>query len=168
MYSYGEVPMSVKTEINDRYYALHRWATLRRLLGAIVKRPSAMRNLAEAMDGYRICGQHDEGLKVVSLRHIVGSEGRGNDFDCGFRPLKTHTRARWFNIARAHFAGLDLPPVELIRIGDAYYVRDGNHRVSVAKAFGQLDIEALVTAYQVAPRTTLEVRAPVALQEAAA
>jgi len=61
-----------------------------------------------------------------------------------------------------------LPPVELIRVGDEYYVRDGNHRVSVARAFGQPYIEALVTEYRVAPRTTREARAPAALQEAAA
>lgn len=168
MYSYAEVPMGVKIELNDKYYGLYRRATLGRLLGVIMGRPRPLRNLAEATDGYRICGQHDEGLQTVPLRHIVGSEGRCNDFDRSFRPLKTHTRPRWFSVARAHLSGLGLPPVELIRVGDEYYVRDGNHRVSVARAFGQPYIEALVTAYQVAPRATLEVRAPAALQEAAA
>lgn len=156
IYGHSEAATSVRVEINDKYYSLHRWATLRRLLGAIMKRPSSLRNLAAAMDGYRICGQHDEGLQVVPLRYIVGSEGRCNDFDCAFRPLKTHTQQRWFNVARAYLSGVNLPPVALIRVGDAYYVRDGNHRVSVAKAFGQLDIEALVTEYQVTPRTMLE------------
>jgi uncharacterized ParB-like nuclease family protein len=114
------------------------------------------------MDRYQICGQHHEGLRMIPLSQIVGSEGRCGDFDRGFRPLKTHTRQRWFSIARAHLAEVALPPVDLIRVGDEYYVRDGNHRVSVARAFGLKAIEAMVTEYHLLPRTALEGRAPVA------
>jgi len=161
MYGYAGAS-GVEIRLDEQYYGLHRRAMLGRLLGVISGRPRSLRSLDEAMDGYRIRGQHDEGLKTVPLSRIVGSAGRCKDFDRHFRPLKTHTRQRWFSVARAHLSGLDLPPVELIRVGDEYYVCDGNHRVSVARAFGQMDIEALVTEYQVAPRTTLEVRAPVA------
>ena len=75
---------------------------------------------------------------------IIGSEGRTNDSDRDFYPLQTHNRDRWIGIAAARRQGAILPPVELIQYGDGYYVRDGNHRVSVAKIAGQVEIEAQV------------------------
>jgi len=82
------------------------------------------------------------GTVVVPLSKIVGSEGRSTDFDAEFRPLKKHNRERWIGIAAAYLSGVVLPAVELIQAGDAYYVRDGHHRISVAKALGQLEIDA--------------------------
>ena len=84
------------------------------------------------------------GVVNISLAKIVGSEGRTNDFDSAFNPIKSHNRDRWIGIAAARRKGTILPPVELIQVGDAYYVRDGNHRVSVAKAAGQVEIEAQI------------------------
>jgi hypothetical protein len=74
----------------------------------------------------------------------VGSEGRVDDFDSAFNPLTAHTRDRWIGIAVARRQGTVLPPVELIQVGDVYYVRDGHHRISVAKAEGQAEIEARI------------------------
>jgi hypothetical protein len=84
------------------------------------------------------------GVVNVSLDRIIGSEGRTDDFDGTFYPLKSHNRDRWIGIAAARRNGTTLPPVDLIQVGDSYYVRDGNHRVSVAKAAGQVDIEAQI------------------------
>jgi len=86
---------------------------------------------------------------MVSIRDIRGSEGRCGDFDADFRPLQGHTRDRWVGIATAREMGKTLPPVELIQIGDLYFVRDGHHRISVAQAMGQEAIEAEVTAWKV-------------------
>ncbi len=77
-------------------------------------------------------------------------EGRCDDFDVGFHPLKEHTEERWVSVARAQLRGLGLPPVELIQVGDAYFVCDGHHRISVAAALGQQEIDAVVTVWQVA------------------
>jgi hypothetical protein len=93
--------------------------------------------------------QHYEGIKTVSIDDIVGSEGRVHDFDISFTPLHRYSRSRWLNLAAARLAGKALPPVELIRVGDTYYVRDGHHRISVAKAFGEKDIDAEVTQWEV-------------------
>lgn len=82
------------------------------------------------------------GVVNVALDRIVGSEGRTDDFDSAFNPLKRHNRDRWIGIAAARRRGIALPPVALIQVGNSYYVRDGNHRVSVAKAAGQVEIEA--------------------------
>jgi hypothetical protein len=84
------------------------------------------------------------GLKDVTLGQIRGSENRVADFDCAFRPLKPANAARWQNVAQAYLSDRTLPPVELIQDGEIFYVRDGHHRVSVARALGQISIEAVV------------------------
>ncbi len=81
---------------------------------------------------------------LVPLDKIIGSEGRVQDFDHDFHPLSDHNDQRWINVAVAHRNGITLPPVDLIQVGDEYYVRDGHHRVSVAKANGQKEIEARI------------------------
>lgn len=85
------------------------------------------------------------GLRSVPISQIVGSEGRMRDFSESFRPLQRHTKERWVSVAMARAHGLELPPVALLQIGEAYFVRDGHHRISVAKARGQDSIEAEVT-----------------------
>ena len=90
-------------------------------------------------------GQHDLGLQVVPLDAIVGTVDRAVDFDRGFRPTSARLRSRWERIAAAQRRGESLPPVSLYKIGDLYFVRDGHHRVSVAKSLGRDDIDAYVT-----------------------
>ena len=84
------------------------------------------------------------GVVNVSIEKIVGSEGRTRDFDRSFNPLNAHNSDRWIGIATARRRGTILPPVDLIQLGDEFYVRDGHHRISVAKAAGQAEIEAQV------------------------
>jgi hypothetical protein len=84
------------------------------------------------------------GIVVVPLSKIVGTEGRSDDFDVDFRPLNINNRERWINIATARQTGIILPAVELLQVGDEYYVRDGHHRISVAKVMGQLEIDARI------------------------
>ena len=81
---------------------------------------------------------------VVPLSRIVGTEGRNDDFDADFNPLKQHNRERWISVAAARRTGVILPAVELLQVGDEYYVRDGHHRISVAKVLGQVEIDARV------------------------
>ncbi len=88
--------------------------------------------------------QRKAGTIVVPLAKIVGTEGRSEDFDAEFHPLKAHNRERWISIAAACQMGIVLPAVELVQDGDAYYVRDGHHRISVARMMGQLEIDARV------------------------
>jgi hypothetical protein len=85
------------------------------------------------------------GLKVVPIDAIVGSVDRGRDFDRRFRPTSGRARARWEQIATAMRRGDALPPVDLYKIGEIYFVRDGHHRVSVACTLGHKEIDAYVT-----------------------
>lgn len=96
-----------------------------------------------------IKGQHYLGLQQVELEKIIGSTGRYKDFDRAFLPTQTHTRDRWMNVDRARYDQINLPPVELYKIGDIYFVRDGNHRVSVAREWGQEFIDGYVTEIEI-------------------
>jgi hypothetical protein len=99
----------------------------------------------EVVEALGRSGQHDLGLQVVPLDAIVGSVDRTVDFDRGLRPTSGRLRSRWERIAAAQRRGEALPPVSLYKIGDLYFVRDGHHRVSVAKSLGREDIDAYVT-----------------------
>jgi hypothetical protein len=89
--------------------------------------------------------EHSTGLHVVPLDSIVGSVDRSRDYDRRFRPTSRRTRGRWEQIAAAARRGESFPPVDLLRVGELYFVRDGHHRVSVARALGRTDIDAYVT-----------------------
>jgi len=81
---------------------------------------------------------------VIPLRAIVGTVDATNDFDAEFRPATNRVADRWQRVALAHRRGHALPPITVIERPDGYYVIDGRHRVSVARALGQTDIEARV------------------------
>ena len=95
-------------------------------------------------------GSHYAGLRDVALDQVRGSEGRVDDFDADMMPIDARSKGRWLSVARARQEGVTLPPVELIQVGDVYFVRDGHHRISVARALGQEYIAAEVTVWEVA------------------
>jgi hypothetical protein len=97
--------------------------------------------------------QHYQGLQIVPLSQIVGSEGRANDFDRAFFPRQERSRNRWMRIDQAYYQQVSLPPVELTKLGEMYFVSDGNHRVSVARTRGQEFIEAYVIEIELEPIT---------------
>ena len=101
-------------------------------------------------------GQHYIGLQEVPIDNIVGSLGRYRDFDRAFLPIQKRTKDRWVRINKARYEAVDLPPVELYKMGEVYFVKDGNHRVSVAREGGQLYVDAVVTEIQIAIPLTVE------------
>lgn len=84
------------------------------------------------------------GMQTVPVNKIVGSEGRYRDFNKRYLPRYEYLRRRWTSIDMAHLQDVVLPPIKLYEIGGLYFVRDGNHRVSVARMQGVLDIDAEV------------------------
>jgi hypothetical protein len=84
------------------------------------------------------------GVQTVPLDKIVGSVNRYRDFDSLFLPTQSHTQDRWHRINRAWYQDISLPPVLLYKVGEVYFVVDGNHRVSVARNQGQVYIDAEV------------------------
>src|SRR5215204_6802404 len=87
------------------------------------------------------------GTRVVEVEAIVGSVGRWRDFDRSFLPARASVGHKWKRIDRAFQRGEDLPPVELYEIGDAYFVVDGHHRVSVARYHDVPTVEASVAEF---------------------
>ena len=88
------------------------------------------------------------GMRTIPIETICGSEERATDFDAFFRPLAAHNRERWVSVAEARLRGVSMPPVQLIELSGRYYVRDGHHRISVAQALGELDIDAEIVRWQ--------------------
>ena len=88
------------------------------------------------------------GMKIVPIEKIVGSEGRYNDFDNHFFPKSSHLRNRWQHVDEAAIKDIILPPIKVYEISGLYFVRDGNHRVSVAKSRGTEFIDAEVVSLQ--------------------
>jgi uncharacterized ParB-like nuclease family protein len=89
------------------------------------------------------------GTKAIPLEAIIGSVDRYSDFDQQFLPLETHLDERWINIRSAQLEGRELPPIEVYKVGEAYFVKDGNHRVSVARKNGQRYIDAQIIELEV-------------------
>jgi hypothetical protein len=85
------------------------------------------------------------GMQAVPIELIVGSEGRYRDFNKYFLPRAEHLRQRWERVDIARLKDIILPPIQLYEIGGVYFVRDGNHRVSVARSQGMEIIDAEVT-----------------------
>jgi hypothetical protein len=83
-------------------------------------------------------------LTHVPIDHIVGSVGRSRDFTREFLPRGHVNPHRWESIDRLTQQGVGLPPADLFRVGDVYFVIDGHHRTSVARANGALTIDAVV------------------------
>lgn len=111
------------------------WAALRRVDNQLLTLPE--------LGDWANC--HSLGIYPAPIARIVGSEGRTCDFDSAFRPIVDHCKDRWVRIATLIILGSYLPAIELIRVGGDYYVRDGNHRVSVFRALGVDYIDAQVT-----------------------
>jgi len=99
----------------------------------------------EVVEALGFVSERRLGLQVVPISAIVGTVDRERDFDRHFRPTSGRVRSRWEQIASAMRRGEALPPVDLYKIGEIYFVRDGHHRVSVACALGHEDIDAYVT-----------------------
>jgi hypothetical protein len=122
-----------------------------RLIRRALQRPQSLYDLNALKPALGLHGSFYAGMQVVPIASIIGSEGRTIDFDMDFYPIHGASRELWVNMAMAYQAGLQLSSVKLIRVDDAYFVRDGHHRISVSRAFGQLVMDAEVTTWQAQP-----------------
>lgn len=138
-----------ETQAREDFTRARRKAFLQSIGDWLARRPRELVPLEEVRARLNIRGSAYRGLQHVPLTKIVGSEGRYADFDRRFLPRQAQTQQRWQSVDIAHYESIPLPPVELYKIGDVYFVKDGNHRVSVARERGQSEIDAYVTEYLV-------------------
>jgi hypothetical protein len=99
----------------------------------------------EVVEALGFQSERSIGLHSIPLDSIVGTVDRAREFDRSFRPTSTRVRQRWENIALAQRTGKAMPPIEVYRVGELHFVKDGHHRVSVARAQGRDTIDAYVT-----------------------
>ncbi|MDE0803594.1 MAG: hypothetical protein OSA99_09755 [Acidimicrobiales bacterium] len=114
---------------------------LRRYLPGTDSVGSSLLCFEDTLDALGRDGEVDEGHREVEVARIVGSVAWVRDFDRLFRPRHDHLRERWEEVSRRFDS---LPPIRLLRLGDMYFVEDGHHRVSVARARGAPIINAYV------------------------
>ncbi len=138
--------MNLHEQSEKDFSRARRKAFLRRI-GAYLRRDPASNQLLsfdEVKGALGAVSQVYLGMREVSVSKIVGSVGRHRDFDRAFLPSKPDLGTRWRRIDEIMQRAEELPPVSLYKIGDAYFVRDGNHRVSVARQRGVEMIDAEV------------------------
>jgi hypothetical protein len=136
------------SDAQDDFSRARRRAVLARIGARLRGQPSDVALVLPFEEVVEALGRVSErslGLQSIPLDSIVGSVGRTRDFDRSFRPTSNKTRPRWERIANAQRRGKDMPPISVYRIGDMHFVRDGHHRVSVARAQRREDIDAHVT-----------------------
>ena len=142
--------MDLNEQVDIDFTRARRRALLLRVLTRLGRKPASNRLLC--FDDLRRAllanNRRYLGRRVVEVELIVGSVGRRRDFDGAFLPARASAGEKWKRIDRAFHRGEDLPPVDLYKIGDAYFVLDGHHRVSVARYHGVPAVEAEVTGFR--------------------
>ena len=118
-------------------------------LSTVRRRENQLVPLHEITRRLRPEGEFYRGMQEVPVSQIVGSMDRWQDFDRAFLPTHRHTKSRWRRVDEAYYEDVRLPPIQLYKVGDIYFVKDGNHRVSVARERGVEFIDAEVIEAQV-------------------
>jgi hypothetical protein len=122
---------------------------MKKVAAFLTGRSRRLNTLADVEAQSRIRNRYYAGPRAVALDHVRGTLDKADSFDIDFYPTQEHTAHRWIGVATAMTSGVTLPPVELIRTGDIYYVVDGHHRISVARALNHKYIDAIVTVWEI-------------------
>ena len=134
----------IRQQAREDFSKARNKALLYEIQNFLAPEKSRMLSLADVKKVLKPKGEVYVGMKSVPISKIVGSEGRYNDFDSHFLPKAGHLRQRWARVDEAHLSDITLPPITLYELGGLYFVRDGNHRVSVARSQGLSFIDAEV------------------------
>jgi hypothetical protein len=135
---------SLASAIQDFRRARNR-AALQRLVARITGRSTKLLSYEDVRRSLHASGVVSHSLREIPLDAIIGSVGRYNDFSRNLLPLQDADALRWARVKVAADGLAGLPPVEVYQIGEAYFVHDGHHRVSVARELGASHIQAYVT-----------------------
>ncbi len=137
------------------FHRARQEAALRQLLARFSGQSERLLAYREVSEKIKITDTIERGLQEIPLSAIVGSVGRADDFTRDFLPKRDSDAQRWANVKAAVIDMKGWSPIEVYKIGDAYFVKDGNHRVSVARQLGNDTISAYVT--EVETRLPLDV-----------
>ncbi len=137
----------IQTAIQDFHSARQR-ASVQEILARLTGKSNRLLSYDEVAEKLKLRGRVERGVRDIPLNSIVGSVGRYVDFTRTFLPRKTDDRDRWTRVKAAMEDGVGLPPIEVYKVGEAYFVIDGNHRVSIARQEGFKSIQARVIEVQ--------------------
>jgi len=133
------------TQARDEFNRARRRAALQKALAALTRRSIRLLPYDEIREQLKFTGSAYRGIEEIPLDAIIGSVGRFQDFTRTFLPTNPNDAQRWADMRRYMAENGILAPIEVYKVGDAYFVLDGNHRVSVAREMGQTYISAYVT-----------------------
>ncbi len=138
----------IREKAKDDFDKAYFEATIGRIFNKFQGKSNSLLSFQEIMKYVKTKNESYKGMQFVAIDEIIGSEGRYNDFNKEFLPKRRNLRTRWERVDEAHYKDIILPPIQLYQLGRVYFVRDGNHRVSVARRQGREFIDAEVTEIQ--------------------
>ncbi|MGD1823370.1 MAG: transcriptional regulator [Pleomorphochaeta sp.] len=133
---------NLNNQTEENFERAKNRAKIQVLLSKLKWENSDLLSLYEVTELIKPRSQSYIGLKSIPIKDIIGSEGRARDFSKAFYPKRELLKERWKSIDKAHLQYIDLPAISVYKLGQWYFVRDGNHRVSVAKSQGSEFIDA--------------------------
>ncbi len=141
---------SLTPQSNLDFSSARQRAFIEEWFSTFTGRPSSLLSFDEVKEKLRLQDSAYKGLQEVELDKIVGSTGRYRDFTRTFLPKSDRSENRWRRVDAVAHSGTGFPPIEVYKVGEVYFVRDGNHRVSVARLHKAKTIEAYVIEYKTA------------------
>jgi hypothetical protein len=137
--------MAIEQQANQDFERAVMKGFWRKVAARLTGRTNVLLPYDEVRERFYLKGQHYLGLRQVPIDQIIGSSGRYRDFDRAFLPVQTRRDQPAGERDKAHYEDIILQPVDLYKMGEVYFVKDGNHRVSVARERGQMYVDAFVT-----------------------
>jgi hypothetical protein len=137
-----------RADVENDFLRVRRREVLARLAHRLRREPDDVNVILPYDDVIAAVGYEGErrlGLRTIRLDAVVGTVDSARDFDRRFRPTSARVRERWEQLALAQRKGAPMPPIDVYKVGDMYFVRDGHHRVSIALANAETTIDAYVT-----------------------
>jgi len=135
--------LTMQDALQDFRQARQR-AVVKQILSRLKGEQNELLSFDEVRKLLRAQGSRQCGLQEIPLDAIIGSVNRYEDFTREFLPLQNVSPQRWARVEIMTNGVAGLPPIEVYKLGEAYFVIDGNHRVSVARKYGALTILAYV------------------------
>jgi len=144
------MPMNVykSQQAMHDFHTARQKAGIQEVLARVTGKSNELLSYDEVAEKLKLRGRVERGLHDIPIDAIIGSVGRYTDFTRSFLPRLANDRERWVNVKTAMEDGLGLPPVDVYKVGEVYFVIDGNHRVSIARQEGFSTIQARVIEVQ--------------------
>ena len=147
-----------RAAIHD-FQAARQRAAIQEILARITGKSAQLLSYEEVAEKLKLRARTERGVQHIPVDAIVGSVGRNTEFTRTFLPRRNDDRERWANVKAVFMeGGAGLPPIEVYKVGEVYFVVDGNHRVSIARQEGFTSIEAHVIEFKTEIKLTPDVQ----------